>query len=210
MKQYQLIYFHYYLFRPQGFGIDSSKLCSAILCSSGTTGLSKATMLSSAQCIQLIRPYPIINPTILCFSSLYWLSGLLFLLYSLGNASKRVITKRKFSPLLTCHLIEKYKINMVFSPPSQVVMLTQSPAIKLADLSSIRLYVIGGGFVGQHLRQSLQDHLLYGSVMVVYAMTETCGQISQTVPFQEASNSVGKVQPNVQIKVKLNDRNLFD
>lgn len=155
------------------------------------------------QCLQLIRPFTTItNPTITCFSSLYWLSGLLTLLYTLSNASKRVITKRKFSPLLICHLIEKYKVNIALCPPSQVAMLVHSPVLKLADLSSIRMFIVGGGFIGHHLRQSLQDLLLYGAVMVTYAMTEVCSLISATLLFQEHSNAAGMIQANIRIKVR--------
>lgn len=186
---------------PRGFGIDSAKLCSVILCSSGTTGLSKGTMLSSAQCIQMTRPFPqLTNPTLLCFSSLYWLSGFSTMLYTLANAAKRIVTKRKFSPLLMAHLIERYRVNVVVTPPSQVAMLVQSPVLKLADLSSVRLYMVGGGFIPQHLRQTLQDHLLYGALLVTYGMTEIGGLVAATLPFHPASNSSGKISPNTKIK----------
>lgn len=63
------------------------------------------------------------------------------------------------------HLIEKYKVNVLLTPPSQVAMLLQSPVLKLADLSSVRVYVIGGGFLADNLRSQLQDHLLYGTII---------------------------------------------
>lgn len=208
---HNLLMFLCKFFSPRGFGIDSSKLCSVILCSSGTTGLSKGTMISSMQCLQLTKPFPlVVNPTLTCFSSLYWLSGLFALLYSLTNASRRVITKRKYSPLLMVHLIEKYKINVVMSSPSQVALLVHSPVLQLADLSSIRKFFVGGGFIGQHLRQSLQDQLLYGTVVVAYGMTEIGGLISSTVPFQQPSNAAGKIQPNVRMKVVDEDGNNLD
>lgn len=142
-----------------------------------------------------------INQTLLCFSSLYWLSGFSLLIYTLGNVCRRIITKRKFSPLLFVHLIEQYRVNIVLTPPSFVAMLVQSPVLKLADLSSIRLYLIGGGFLAQHLRKTMQDHLLYGALVITYGMTETAGIIAATQPFQKPSNSVGKVSPNTRIKV---------
>ena len=159
-------------------------------------------MLSSAQCIQMTRSFlQLLNPTMLCFSSLYWLSGFSTLMYSLANVSKRVITKRKFSPLLIVHLIEKYKVNVVLTPPSQVALLVQSPVLKLADLSSLRMYLVGGGFITETLRETLQDHLLYGALIVTYGMTEIAGLASSTMPFQKASNSSGKISPNTKLKV---------
>lgn len=164
--------------------------------------MSKGTMLSSDQCLQMAQAFPqMIGPAMLCFSSLYWLSGFNLLIYSLGNVCRRVITKRKFSPLLFVHLIEQYRVNIVLTPPSQVAMLVQSPVYKLADLSSIRLYLVGGGFLAQHLRETLQDHLLYGALIMVYGMTEMAGIVTSTQPFQKPSNSVGKIMPNMKIKV---------
>lgn len=198
--------FHFELFvfhrSPHSFGIDGSKLCSVILCSSGTTGMSKGTMLSSAQCIQMTRVFPLVNPVSLCFSSLYWLSGFTTLLYTMAGVSKRVITKRKFSPLLLVHLIERYQVNILLTSPSQVAMLVQSPVLKLADLSSVRVFTVGGGFLAQHLRKTLQDHLLYGTLIVTYGMTEIGGIAATTLPFQKASNSVGKISPNTRMKVR--------
>lgn len=150
------------------------------------------------------------NPANLCFSSLYWLSGMTSLIYSLANVSRRVITKRKFSPLLMVHLIEKYKISVVMTPPSQVALLSQSPVLKLADLSSVRLYLIAGGFLSESLRVSLQDHLLYGTIIVTYGMTELGRLASLTQPFQKPSNSSGKVAPNVMLKVVDDDGNTLD
>ncbi|CRK91364.1 CLUMA_CG005037, isoform A [Clunio marinus] len=196
---------------PHGFGIDGTKLCSVILCSSGTTGLSKGTMLSSAQCIQMTNPFPqVLNPTFLCFSSLYWLSGFTSLMYSLANCCKRVISRRKFSPLFMVHLIEKYKVNVIIAPPSQAILLIQSPVMKLADLSSIRIFMIGGGALAQQFRKSLQEHLLYGTLIFAYGMTEIGGLASMTLPFQKPSNSVGKITPNVKIKIVDEDGNILD
>lgn len=196
-----IIYIKHFV-SPHSFGIDGSSLISVILCSSGTTGMSKGTMLSSDQCLQMTRAIPqMIGPTMLCFSSLYWLSGFYILMYSLANVCRRVITKRKFSPLLFVHLIEQYRVNVVLTPPSLVAMLVQSPVLKLADLSSMRLYLVGGGFLAQHLRETLQDHLLYGALIMTYGMTEMAGVVASTQPFQKPANSVGKIAPNMKIKV---------
>lgn len=151
----------------------------------------------------MTRLLPLVhNPTILTFSSLYWVSGFFTLIYSLANASKRVITTKKFSPLLMVHLIEKYKVSTLFAPPSVIAALLQSPVLNIADLSSIKFLLIAGGSLPQHLRQSIQDHLLYGSIFMVYGMTEVAGIISSTSPFQPSSNSVGKIIPNLKIKVR--------
>lgn len=60
--------------------------------------------------------------------------------------------------------------------------------------------IVGGGFLAQHLRKTLQEHLLYGALVVTYGMTEIAGIIAATTPFQKPSNSVGKISPNTKIK----------
>lgn len=80
-------------------------------------------------------------------------------------------------------------------------MLLQSPVLKLADLSSVRMWMIAGGFLAQHLRKEMQDHLLYGALIMTYGMTEIGGLMSTTLPFQKPSNSVGKISANMRLKV---------
>lgn len=160
-------------------------------------------MISHAQCLTMMtKQWPgIYNPTVLCFSSLYWLSGFSILMFSMTNCSKRIITKRIFSPLLMVHLIEQYKVNVVLSAPSQVARLVHSPIFKLADLSSVRMYLVGGGFIIPELRKTLQDHLLYGALLVTYGMTEVAGLMACSLPFQKSLESVGKITPNTKLKV---------
>lgn len=170
--------------------------------------MSKAVQLSSAQCIELADVSPhLAEQTTLCFSSLYWMSGFGTMLNSLVNTFKLVITKRKFSPLLFVHLVEQYKINIVITPPYQVALLVQSPVLQLADLSSIRKCTVVGGFMPQHLREAMQDHLLYGSVVVTYGITEVGRLISSTASYQTQSESAGMLSTNTRVKViKLNCR----
>lgn len=112
------------------------------------------------------------------------------------------LRSESFSPLLFVHLIERYQVSLLLTSPSHVAMLVQSPVLKLADLSSVRIYLVGGGFLAQHLRRTLQDHLLYGTLIVTYGMTEIGGVAATTLPFQKASNSVGKITPNTRMKVR--------
>lgn len=168
-------------------------------------------MLSHAHCIIAGRAFPqLSNPTFLCFSSLYWLSGFASLMQSISNNCKRIITKRPFRPLLMVHLIEQYKVNAVLSPPSQVAMMLHSPVLKLADLSSIRLWMFAGGAVEKSLRKAWQDHLLYGSIIVTYGMTELGGLAAITDVFPISNNSSGRLVPNLKIKIVDEDGNGMD
>lgn len=140
-------------------------------------------------------------PTVFCFSSLYWLSGFTTLMQCLGNNVKRIITKRPYRPLLLVHLIEQFRVNVVITAPSHVALLLQSPYLKFADLSSVRVWIMGGGAANKLVRKGLQDHLLYGTIVMTYGMTEVGPLIASTGPFEKISDSSGKLSPNFKIKV---------
>ncbi|CAG9797793.1 unnamed protein product [Chironomus riparius] len=187
---------------PRNFGTEAYKACGVILCSSGTTSISKGTMLSHSQCIIIASAWSQIHyPTIFCFSSLYWLSGFTTLMQCLANNVKRIITKRPYRPLLLIHLVEQFRVNVIVTAPSHVALLLQSPYLKFADFSSIRVWIMGGGAANTLIRKGLQDHILYGTIVMTYGMTEVGPIISSTGPFETISNSSGKLSPNFKVKI---------
>lgn len=119
-----------------------------VICSSGTTGLSKGISLSHAQLLNLVLytgKLPISTNSIsLCFSSLYWLSGVASLIGGILSASTNIITTKPFSPELALNIVQKYKVTRIVSPPSYLGLLLQSTSIKNADLSSVQLLMCKG------------------------------------------------------------------
>ncbi|XP_070492631.1 uncharacterized protein [Chironomus tepperi] len=198
-------------YAPRNFGVEAYKACGVILCSSGTTSISKGTMLSHSQCIIIASAWSQIHyPTVFCFSSLYWLSGFTTLMQCLASNIKRIITKRPYRPLLLIHLVEQFRINVVITAPSHVALLLQSPYLKFADFSSIRVWIMGGGAANKLIRKGLQDHLLYGTIVMTYGMTEVGPLIASTGPFEKISDSSGKLSPNFKIKIVDEDGNALD
>lgn len=139
----------------------------------------KAVMLSNAQAIQMTGSFPSLqNPTNLSFSPVSMVSGMASLITTMANASRRVITKQAFSPPLMVELIEKYKVAFLSMMPTQVSLLLQSPAIKEAELSSVRCIATGGEFMSESMRIALRKVIPNGFVPVHYAMTELGGMAS--------------------------------
>lgn len=95
---------------------DNMEFPAAILCSSGTTGLSKGVQLSHYQCMKFLDASTIKSG--LVFSSLYWLSGFVSLSSGLYNGAKRVITHQSFSPEAFFSLVEQYEVEFVIAAPT--------------------------------------------------------------------------------------------
>ena len=176
-------------------------MCIAILCSSGTTGNSKGVRLSHAQCINLMKHSLVFDNTfMLCFSSLYWISGLVTLLRITLNGGKRLITSKPFNPELQMEMIETFGITNVLSSPNNVALMIQSPKWKEANLSSIKCYLVGGSFTSETIRHELQQKL-NGTAAVGYGMTEVCEVITIAIVGEKQSTTVGKLINNMQLKI---------
>lgn len=90
---------------------DAYSHAAVIACSSGSTGLSKSICLSHAVFNHMFYKESSFPPLVsLCFSSLYWLTGILA---TLNPAFKghRVFTAKPFSTDIFFDLFEKYKVS---------------------------------------------------------------------------------------------------
>uniref|UniRef100_A0A453YNP7 AMP-binding domain-containing protein n=1 Tax=Anopheles funestus TaxID=62324 RepID=A0A453YNP7_ANOFN len=132
-----------------------------VLCSSGTTGLSKGVCLSHAICIATTSALWKATDCerVLCFSSLYWVSGLGVLLTSSIAGATRIITRETFNAKLLIDLVEQFRITTLFMPPAQALALLGDPTIGMADFSSLQLVLCGGGPVSGELKSSFERYL---------------------------------------------------
>lgn len=112
--------------------VDGENDVAVILCSSGTSGLSKGLLkknktlnfnsnilyvffsgvsLSHAVLVRLMAADFSADNVIFSFSSLYWLSGLIMLLVGTLFGAKRIITTESYSPELFLSILENFKVN---------------------------------------------------------------------------------------------------
>lgn len=153
-----------------------------ILCSSGSTGLPKGVTISHQKLIYTQFMELSSEDTTFCFSSMYWMSGLLTFYQSIFRGVTRVITNKLFTPELLFNMIEKFKITCMLTPPSQMALMLKSPAIETADLSSLTKYYCGGSTVSYPTLKSIEKYFKNSIIKTVYGMSEICSTCVTGIP----------------------------
>lgn len=136
--------------------------------------------LSHAALLEMMAQLNVCNASdvMLCFSSIYWLSGVIVLIKGTLSGSTRIITTEIFSPELQLRLIEKYKVTFALNSPYQLNLLIANDSFPKMDLSSLKIQLIGGAKAPIYLINRLCHHLPNGKVLVAYGMSEIAGYIS--------------------------------
>lgn len=121
------------------------------------------------------------------------------LLSGLLNGSTRIITTDVATAKLLSKLIIKYNITKLFAPPSTVGQLLNDSSIETKKFPSLKVVLCGGSLVSDHLRESMNEYLENGIVVVAYGMTEAGGPFCRN----EISKpkTVGSLCAGVEVKV---------
>ncbi|XP_050099064.1 uncharacterized protein LOC126579626 [Anopheles aquasalis] len=186
---------------------ESTRLTAAIVCSSGTTGLPKAVRVSHSQLITMHGRISQLdhNDTILCFSTLYWISGFQMLLTGTLNGIRRLITAKPPSAAYTIELCKRYQVTVLLTTPSLATDVVQSLP-ETARLESVKVFIVGGSVVPLALRKSLNRHALVegrGRCLVAYGLSETGGGVSYEIEPRE--QSVGALLSGCAAKIISDD-----
>lgn len=148
-------------------------------------------------CLNIIQS----DDTVLAFSSIYWLTGVIALILGTLNGATRLITKEQFSPALQLRLIKEYKVTYMMNATHQIVLILKSDLIRDADLSSLRQQYVGGSKLPFTVAAELNKYIPNTRIQVTYGMSEVSGPISLGFPIISRKDSVGKLLNGSIVKI---------
>ncbi|KYM84413.1 4-coumarate--CoA ligase-like 7, partial [Atta colombica] len=181
--------------------LDDVKKTACIMHSSGTTGMPKGVELSNHTML-LMKDNSTLNMTnvpTLWFSSLYWISGVMLNVKAISQGAT-VILYSQFDEDMTCQLIEKYKVAVLFLSSSMINRFVRAGYVKKYSLNSLKVILGGGAIIKPKVQEELRHCLPHVQILQGYGMTEVGGLITCQLP-NHKDGSCGIVAKNVQIKI---------
>ncbi|XP_057320558.1 uncharacterized protein LOC130664592 isoform X2 [Microplitis mediator] len=172
-----------------------------IICTSGTTSCPKGALHSYRSCVHMIGHYPTdtTSQTILWFSSLCWISGVLTTIRSIIYKATMIVSYY-LSEEEACRYIEKYKITRLTLGSSVANRLSKTEQVWKYDVSSITLVLCGGGILKSEVVEFLRTLFRNAAIYTVYGSTE-CGIVVVGKVESSKLTSCGKILANIEIKV---------
>lgn len=141
------------------------------------------------------------DDVLLCYSSLYWLSGVYFLVGGTVAGALRPITTQFPLTALQFEMIAKYKVTYMMNSPFQMAVFAKSDMLRTADMSSVKYYVTGGGRVSTDVIATVNKYLPNGKVFMLYGLSETCAVGASDYPEPSVADSVGHLISGVVAKI---------
>lgn len=177
------------------------------LYSSGTTGLPKGTLITSANLLWTLRAgaelYGMDSSSVnLLVSPLFHIGGAGYGLTAIGQGGTTVVA-RDLSPTNLLRLVAEHRVTHSFLVPALVQMLIEAPEVDTTDLSSLRLIAYGGAPMSEALLRRAMD-VLGCEFVGVYGSTETSGTVIHLPPRDHVPallRSIGRPLPWVDVRV---------
>ncbi|XP_039441860.1 luciferin 4-monooxygenase-like [Culex pipiens pallens] len=183
---------------------NPSSTPAVLICSSGTTGRSKAVSLSHSICIAHVANFFDCRASdiLFAYSSLYWLSGLFTLLAGTLAGATRIITRAPFTVQRTADIVQRYQLSVISFPPSQAWAIVNDPTTVTADsFRSLRLALCGGSVVSASLKRAFETRFPGKVLEIAYGFSEVGYAVTSTREGFYRDGSVGFTRPGVEIKI---------
>ena len=177
------------------------------LYSSGTTGLPKGALITSANLLWTLRAgaelYGMDAASVnLLVSPLFHIGGAGYGLTAMGQGGTTVVA-RDLSPASLLGLVARHGVTHAFLVPALVQMLIEAPEVGGTDLSSLRLVAYGGAPMSEALLRRAME-VLDCEFVGVYGSTEASGTVVALAPGDHVPallRSIGKPLPWVEVRV---------
>lgn len=152
---------------PMPFPLRKSKDHVALLNSSGTTGLPKGAMHSNRSWETMIASYYAVMqfdepPVHLVVAPLTHAAGVLHYAFLARGVTNILIDSADPGEILRA--IEKYKVSLLFLPPTVIYMCLAHPDIRKYDYSSLKYFVYGAAPMSVEKLKEAMD--VFGPVMM--------------------------------------------
>ena len=135
----------------------------------------------------------------MCFSTIYWLSGLFSLLVSPFSKFTRIISENPFTPEDFIEINKICKPTFFFGTPSQIGQLLAHPNLDQNTLTNLRVIFLGGSTIPYKLVEKIKKYVPDALIFTVYGQTESSGSVSKGPVIE--NNNVGQLVPNIEIKI---------
>ncbi|KAK7863109.1 hypothetical protein R5R35_001997 [Gryllus longicercus] len=187
--------------------VDPRKDLSAILCSSGTTGLPKGVMINHRSIIATIEMmrdpdmgHMTGNDVHLGLLPLFHAYAFFTQFCTLALGVKSIILP-KFEEQLFLESIQNHKVTLMMLVPPLMVFLAKHPLVDNYDLSSIRAMWCGAAPLSPEIQEQVSQRIQVPSIRQGYGMTEMTLAALITPPDEHKIGSSGKLLHNLEAKV---------
>jgi fatty-acyl-CoA synthase len=176
---------------------------------SGTTGFPKGVMLTHRNILnngyyigerqkfteedKLCLPVPLFH----CFGIVL---GVLAILTHGGT----LVMLEIFDPLLALAAVQKEKCTAIYGVPTMFIAEFSHPMFEMFDLSSLRTGIMAGSPCPIEAMKKVISDMHMKDVTIAYGLTEASPVFTQTSvddSVEKRVNTVGKSQPNIEVKV---------
>jgi len=188
---------------PEAVVADATDV-AVIMYTSGTTGRPKGAMLTHANIawnnVNALHAIDLgADEVALVVAPLFHIGGLNVTTLLVWQKGGHIVLHRTFDPAAALRAIEEEGVTNMFGVPAMYLFMSQVPGFDTADLSSVRVFVVGGAPVPEPL---IRRYLDKGTPFAQgYGLTETSPVICVNTPTNFRIGTVGKPVAGVEVKI---------